>query len=276
MPKDQNQLLENFLHKIFLGFQDTNTNQTTHDLAKISPKSIIEKFNQLYLFAEFGKMTSGLFHDLISPLTALLLQIEELKTQYKHPKKIQLLVDEAFNTTKQLQTFLKNVRKQIQNQEERQKFELGSEIGQALRVLSYRFKKNHIQVRLDLDQTSFIWGNPIRFHQIIINLLSNAIDAYQGTTGPRFIDISLKKKKNIWRLEVCDYGKGIKEKDKKYIFQPLFTTKESWAGIGLGLCLVKYKIEKEFLGTISVKNSKPKGTTFVVELPCNEATRGEK
>ncbi len=271
MPTPPNQEIENFFKQIFLGFHEIQKkNNPKENSAKKSLEKAVERFTQLYLFAEFGKMTSGLFHDLISPLTAILLQIEELKIHYNHPKKIQTLVDGAFESTKHLEIFLKNIRKQIQNQEEKQNFELAHEIQQAVSILSYRLKKNNIQVRLDVQTKSSVFGNAIRFHQIIINLLNNAIDAYAGLNGPRFIDISLKKPKNTWKLLISDYARGIPEKEKKYIFQPLFTTKESGTGISFGLCFVKYKIEKEFSGTIAIKNSKPRGTTFVVEFPCKK------
>jgi len=272
LPSDQEN--DDFFKKVFLEFENNNKHKSLTELTD-TPHENIEKLNQIYLFAEFGKLTSGLFHDLVSPLTAISLQIEELKIQHNHPKQIQDLVDRAFHATKHLETFLKNIRKQIQNQEEKITFDLGNEIQQAICIVSYRAKEHAVEIISRLPKSSLFFGNPIKFHQTIVNLLNNAIDAYEGIPEEKKIKVSLKRQKNRWEIQIQDYGIGIPKEQKDYIFEPLFTTKQSNKGVGLGLCMVKYKVEKEFNGSICVHDSKPQGTTFIIELPLSEAPEGE-
>ena len=262
---------EDFFQRMFLEFQNTCKANNQNDGSECRPTAEIEKLNQIYLFAEFGKLTSSLFHDLVSPLTALSLQIEELKIRHNHPKNIQDLVDRAFHATKHLETFLKNIRKQIQNQEEKITFDLGNEIRQSICIVSSRAKKQNVHILYHLPPSSLFFGNPIKFHQTIVNLLNNAIDSYEGMEGEHPIDVSLTKTQDKWQVTIKDYGIGIPEEQKAYIFEPLFTTKQSSKGVGLGLCMVKYKVEKEFKGIIRLQDSEPQGTTFIIELPFSEA-----
>lgn len=267
IPLPNNLETEEFFKKMFEEFQNFRKEQSIPIVFEEATKKELEGLSQMYLFAEFGKLTSGLFHDLINPLTAISLHIEELKIQHNHPKKIQTLVDQAFHATKHLETFLKNIRKQIQNQEEKEVFDLGTEIHQALGIVAHQAQNLNIKITTHLPDMSLFFGNPIKFHQMVVNLLTNAIDAYEEIDGEKPVDIYLEKIDDQWSLQVVDFGVGIPEDQKQYIFEPLFTTKKSSKGVGIGLCIVKYKIEKEFGGTIEVKNSHPRGTTFILKFP---------
>jgi signal transduction histidine kinase len=72
-------------------------------------------------------------------------------------------------------------------------------------------------------------------------------------------------------LEVTDTGSGIPRENLSRIFDPFFTTKEPGQGTGLGLSTV-HGIVKENGGNILVKETSPRGTTFVIELPLYNAS----
>lgn len=266
-PLPNNSETDEFFKKMFLEFQNIQKNQDKINIPKEKYEDKLKHLSQIYLFAEFGKLTSGLFHDLVSPLTAISLQIEELKLQHNHPKRIQSLVDQAFHATKHLENFLKNIRKQIQNQEEKEIFSLSEEISQSLLIVAHQATRLNVHVTTHLPTMSSFFGNSIKFNQMIVNLLTNAIDAYEEVSGTKEIEIHLKQTENYWELQVIDFGVGIPEEQKQYIFDPFFTTKKSSKGVGIGLCIVKYKIEREFAGTIEVQNSSPQGTTFILRFP---------
>jgi signal transduction histidine kinase len=109
-------------------------------------------------------------------------------------------------------------------------------------------------------QHIYIDSNQLK--QVLINLISNAIDAlgYRGT-----IKISshyLNQK--FFTIELNDNGPGIDENFLPNIFQPFFTTKDK--GTGLGLAISK-RIMKNLQGSIKVTSNKGKGTTFTLILP---------
>ncbi len=268
IPLPNNSETDEFLKKKFLEFENIQKNSENTHIQKENEETF-KQLNQVYLFAEFGKLSSGLFHDLVSPLTAISLHIEELKLQHNHPKRIQILVDQAFHATKHLENFLKNIRKQIQNQEEKEIFSLSEEISEALLIVKHQATGLNVHISTQFPEQSNFFGNPIKFNQMIVNLLTNAIDAYEeiDETQEKKIEIHLAQIENYWELQVIDFGVGIPDEQKQYIFEPLFTTKKSSKGVGIGLCIVKYKIEREFAGTIEVQNSNPRGTTFILQFP---------
>lgn len=97
----------------------------------------------------------------------------------------------------------------------------------------------------------------------LLNLLTNAVDAFEGTGGK--IVISTSCEKDVVYLRVKDNGKGIPPDKLPRIFQPFFTTKGS-KGTGLGLAMTKKYIE-DMGGTISVESIEGQGTTFTIALP---------
>ena len=123
-----------------------------------------------------------------------------------------------------------------------------------------------------------------QLNQVIINLVINAVDAMdrKGTLTLRTYWHPSKKKgagkkgtAGFAYLEVADTGCGISGENLSRIFDPFFTTKELGKGTGLGLSTT-YGIIHENGGTIWVKETSPKGTTFIVELPlCQDANGHE-
>ena len=102
-------------------------------------------------------------------------------------------------------------------------------------------------------------------NQVIINLVMNAVDAIHKK-GTLTLRTHRDKEKNMVLLEISDTGSGIPKENLPRIFDPFFTTKEQGKGTGLGLSTV-YGIVKDNHGNISVKNTGPHGTTFLLKFP---------
>ena len=111
-------------------------------------------------------------------------------------------------------------------------------------------------------------GNPIKFHQLFANLISNAIDAYEGMDPEQShaIHITMKEGGDILSVTVQDWGVGIPNENRSRIFEPFFTTKEVGKGTGLGLS-VSYGIVQEHGGNISAESSVGRGTSFRLDFP---------
>ena len=103
-----------------------------------------------------------------------------------------------------------------------------------------------------------------QFNQVIINLAMNASDA-MDSKGTLTLRTYRDKPAQKAYLEISDTGCGISEKDLSKIFDPFYTTKEMGKGTGLGLSTA-YGIVKENDGHISVKETSPRGTTFLIEF----------
>ncbi|MBO0487392.1 sensor histidine kinase [Vagococcus fluvialis] len=105
--------------------------------------------------------------------------------------------------------------------------------------------------------------------QIVQNLIGNAIKYSTENEG---IDIQLKIDQPKIIFSVSDNGIGIDEKHKNKIFERFFRVDDSRTsnieGSGIGLAIVKEIVEK-YQGKIIVKDNKPKGTIFIIEIPKN-------
>ncbi len=99
--------------------------------------------------------------------------------------------------------------------------------------------------------------------QAMINLVDNAISAIEEK-GSITISLAHDPILNMIRLEVADTGTGISDNEKIRLFEPYFSTKKS--GMGLGLTIVS-TIIADHEGLISVRNNRPTGAKFVIELP---------
>lgn len=112
-----------------------------------------------------------------------------------------------------------------------------------------------------------IFGNPLKFHQIIVNLIANAIDAYKNTYRQNpVVEISLAQENDRLVLVVKDYGSGISQSLLETIFDPFFTTKDIHHGTGLGLSTTKNIVEQDFSGAIQVISTEGVGSIFIVTI----------
>jgi signal transduction histidine kinase len=229
-----------------------------------------EKMIQFYKFAEYGKLAAGIFHDIINPLTAASLNIEKIRSDTISNKELKLIesdIDKAKYAIDKIGKLIDITRKQTSNQKDIKEFCLNKEIEDSIKILSYKINKNFIKILFNPEKDFFIKGNPIRFNQVITNLISNAIDAYiNASKNKRIIKISLLERNNRIRISVADHGLGIPDEIKDKIFT-MFSTKEFDRGTGVGLYLVKNILEKEFNGKIRFKTKEDKGTIFIAIIP---------
>lgn len=224
-----------------------------------------EKMTQLYRFAEFGRLSSGLFHDLINPLTAVSLNIEKVKNAGETKQ----YVDKAIVAAKKMEDMVSAVRKQLSRQETKTLFSVNEEIAQALEVLSYKALKANVAIRFFSREDLKTYGDAVKFNQVALNLVCNAIDAYQekGDNDARTVTMSLSQSGDMIIFEVKDKGIGISEENKPRLFEPFFTTKKEGYGLGIGLSMIKRIIEKDFGGNISFASKEGEGSVFTVKFP---------
>jgi signal transduction histidine kinase len=110
-----------------------------------------------------------------------------------------------------------------------------------------------------------VHGHQDQLQQVILNLLTNAIDA--TPTGGR-IAVSTRAVPGTGEVEivVADTGRGVPPAERKRIFEPFFSTKESGRGVGLGLFITS-EIVREHKGRVEVESEAGRGSTFRVVLP---------
>jgi signal transduction histidine kinase len=103
-----------------------------------------------------------------------------------------------------------------------------------------------------------------QFHQVMVNLLKNAVEV-TSAGGEIYIGIEYLKEKDMALLFVRDTGIGISEEALPRIFDPFFTTRERGTGLGLYVCR---EIVMNHGGEIRITNNPDKGCTVTVTVPC--------
>jgi signal transduction histidine kinase len=121
---------------------------------------------------------------------------------------------------------------------------------------------------LDLPE---ITADPMQLKQVFMNLLLNAVDA-MPEGGRLVLKTAYDQTARAIKIALSDTGKGIDAAALDKIFQPFFTTKSK--GTGLGLAISKRLIE-DHGGKIGIESVKGAGSTFRINLPCDEG-RGRK
>ena len=247
---------------------EVKVEERTKDLKKAQ----LEKMTQLYRFAEIGRLSSSLFHDLVTPLSLISLNLERLKHKREQGsiENMQTQLQKAIKATKYLETFVIAVRKQLQNQESKKVFSLNKEIKLVMQMVKHKANNMQIKMSLEAPEEIKIYGSQIKFNQLMTNLLLNAIDAYEGkeiNKKNRTIVVDLQESQEEVILSVKDEGVGILKEHMQRIFLPFFTTKSTEKGTGIGLSISQEIVEKSFGGTIGVSSSKSDGTIFTVMFP---------
>lgn len=244
----------------------------------------MEKINQLYRLAKFGRLSSGIFHDLINPLTAVSLNLEQIdnRTENYQGNKISVAkayLSQALLATKKMEKLIAGIKKQIQSEAEETIFSLRQEIEEIIQILSYKAGKANVKITITGETDIKLYGDAVKFGQIITNLIANGIEANENKSDQEKLDgyqlsevnVNIKTENDMVIIRVRDDGAGITPENLPRIFLPFFSTKkESGRGLGLGLSSAKNIVEKDFNGTISAENlasEKGSGACFTIELP---------
>jgi len=152
---------------------------------------------------------------------------------------------------------------------EQKPLDLEREIRQLKALMKHGLPPNiriHLEVPSGLPAVLF---DPVQFQQVVLNLIVNAAESYQGKPGTVTVALDRKDAGHL-RLRVIDTGCGIDAATRKRMFEPYFTTKDK--GHGLGLAAVQGIIRK-IGGELECESQPGAGTTFTVVLAITELKR---
>jgi signal transduction histidine kinase len=147
--------------------------------------------------------------------------------------------------------------------------DIGEEIRTAL-ILTQSQTKTTAKVDVTLEpELPKVLGQPNELNQVLINLIVNAVQAFQasGRKGVGHIDLTARKTEQTVEIRVHDDGPGIPADIRSKIFDPFFTTKPVGVGTGQGLALSKRIIATGFGGSITLDESVETGSCFRIVLP---------
>jgi two-component system NtrC family sensor kinase len=138
-------------------------------------------------------------------------------------------------------------------------------ISEVLNQINFRKMKVKLieEIPPDLPEIN---SDPEALRQVFLNVISNAVDAVEGTENASIWIKTMLKSNNRVEVAIEDNGTGIPEDIAELIFEPFFTTKEPKKGTGLGLTLC-YDFLQRMGGSIEVQQRPKGGSIFKITLP---------
>jgi len=159
-------------------------------------------------------------------------------------------------------------------------FDLRDSLNSVIRLLRLRATSKELQLtwRVDPAVPTYLWGDSVRFRQILTNLVANAIKF--TSAGYVHVEFGLSNDGAMLQCEVVDSGIGVEESVQERIFEAFFqadgTTRRKYGGTGLGLTISKQLVEI-MGGRIGIRNnSSAPGATFWFELPLRQPELAEQ
>ncbi len=218
--------------------------------------------------AALGQMSTALSHEFNQPLAAVkayadnatrFLDRDRTDEARENVARISNLADRMASISQRLRNFARRPQQKVRP------IPILAAIDDAIDLMDTRLKASGASVALARpDGDIWVLGGHVRLQQVLVNLLSNALDAMEDNPAP-MIEIGIAAEEGGCRVEVRDHGGGLPEDQKAQIFDPFFTTKSPGKGLGLGLS-ISYNIIKDFGGNLSVRNHADAGAVFIIDL----------
>jgi two-component system C4-dicarboxylate transport sensor histidine kinase DctB len=216
-----------------------------------------------------GQMSAGISHELNQPLMAIQSFSENAKLflDKEQPKEARTNLDRIAELSRRMGRIIKNLRAFArQETEPMTQVNIGAVIDAVLELTGPRMKSESVELDYDPPKAPvLVQGGEVRLQQVIMNLLTNAMDAMVGQS-PKHITLAVTSDTDCTRVTLRDTGPGLDDPEK--IFDPFYTTKEVGQSEGMGLGLsISYGLVQSFGGDITGRNHPEGGAVFQIRLP---------
>ena len=215
--------------------------------------------------ATLGELATGLAHEIRNPLAGIAGVIEIIGRDLPASSPARDMVKDVRLEINQINRILTDLLETARpHPPMMMRSNLNTTVEHAVMLARQQVLSQPIQIELHkaLDLPD-VEHDSDQIHQVLLNLLLNAVQAMDGSGTVR---VEVGSKDDLARITVSDTGRGIPESQLAQIFRPFYTTRGK--GTGLGLSLAR-RIVEEHHGAIDVTSTVGKGTTFEVLIPFN-------
>ena len=220
-----------------------------------------------------GQLTASIAHEIRQPLSAIAsfgsAGLSWLKHDPPNLDEARSGLENIVNAVHRADDVIKSVTALFKNESTtRTEVYVNALIEQVLISTARARNSNGILLETNLVESPppYVMADPVQLQQVILNLITNAIDAMSASKhGARIllIETNIDQDDSVV-ITVADTGPGFDSKVAEQLFKPFFTTKSS--GMGLGLPICKSIIEAH-QGQLTVASREPHGAVFRIELP---------
>lgn len=218
--------------------------------------------------AVMGEMIGNIAHQWKQPLNNLALTVQEM--QYSHRDRP--LTDEEMERgtarSMELIRFMSHTIDDFRNffspRKQILKFSLASEVERALAFVAGSYQGKGIALSKQIEEDAELEGYPNELTQVLMNILQNAADAFEGkrVAAPQ-VNVLVTRQQSRALIVICDNAGGIAADMLGRIFDAYATSKEN--GTGIGLYMARMIVERSFNGSISAANVEG-GAEFRISL----------
>lgn len=214
-----------------------------------------------------GQMSAGISHELNQPLMAIRSYAENAEEFLRRGKEEVAgeNLSRISDLARRMGRIIKNLRAFARQETEPfGRVELGAVMDAVLDLSRTRLREEAVTVRrAEMADPVYVLGGEVRLQQVLMNLISNAVDAMEGRDD-KWLELRVDARDPV-RVSVRDNGPGLSDPEK--IFDPFYTTKEVGRSEGMGLGLsISYGIVQSFGGAITGRNHPEGGAEFTIEL----------
>lgn len=226
--------------------------------------------------AAMGEMIGDIAHQWRQPLNVINCTTLDIKLK----KDLHTLSDDALNNallsieslTEQMSETINDFMNFYKPNTQKKDFLLYESILFSSKIIVLQLKNANITLSINIDKNIFLFGSSSQLQQVILNLISNAKDAFEmQKIDNRQLCIFSRELDNTIELCIEDNAGGIKKEIHGKIFEPYFTTKENLNGFGIGLYMSSMIMKQNFGGSIKVENitnnNSVLGARFILAFP---------
>jgi len=242
-------------------------------VAEVQSRNAMAELASTNRLATAGQLSASIAHEINQPVTGVVLKagaaLRWLAAEKPDLDKIRSLLTEIVGAGQRAGDIVNSVRAMFKEGEnERGPTNLNNLINTVLVLLRVDLQRDGVRVETRLDeQLPAVTGDPVQLQQVILNLITNAVDAMR-TVQPRVLTVQTSRIVGKAHVSIEDTGPGVRDSDRDRIFNPLFTTKTGGMGMGLSICR---SIIENHGGRIWVERVTGPGAVFQFELPAAES-----
>ena len=221
-------------------------------------------------FAAAGELLGGVAHEVNNPLMAIAshaeLRLADGTLPAEQRGEMQNILRQAQRAAKLLRGLLRFVRA---GEKRTASINLNDVVRSAIDLVAYRFSIDEISIEGRLDPAlPTVVGDANRLEQVVVNLLSNALDALRMVKPPRrlIVDSFVSEGGNRVCVAVTDNGPGVSAEIVQRLFRPFASTKGR-KGTGLGLYISR-QLVRETEGDLELASHPERGARFLFWVPC--------
>ncbi|TVP45800.1 MAG: sensor histidine kinase [Halomonas sp.] len=243
--------------------------------AEASLRQTQDELIQAAKLAVLGQLAAGINHELNQPLAAIRAYGENARRFLALARYDQAdaNLEQIVELTQRMADISAQLRQFSRKSSERQEtISIQACIDYALRLFQSRLRDSSITIVQNWpDDTLWVKGDLVRLEQVLVNLISNALQAMKGTPAPQ-LTLSAQTHQQQVIISVADNGPGIPDEHMSHIFEPFFSTKAPGSGLGLGLS-ISSRIMDDLGGKLQVENLPEGGACFTITLPHSPLTQ---